>query len=138
MEIVDSGYEKLVYVDTKQLKVGDMWFARDDAGEIVSVERRRGMNLSDFYWANNAWRPPLFVLLPIEYASGPGVATFSVDGKCYSGERGYYDGWTVHGAPPAITIVPSINMVGRYHGFLQNGVVTEDVDGRKFEGLARG
>lgn len=46
--------------------------------------------------------------------------------------RGYYDGWTVTGKPPDITVSPSINYVGSYHGWLQNGVISQDVDGRNY------
>lgn len=123
------------YVDTRQLKCGDMWYARGDDGQVVSEERRRGMHLTAHYWAHNAGRPPIMVLLPQRYSTGPGLQEFCVDGQCHNGERGYYDGWTVSGTPPQITVSPSINMVGSYHGYLQNGVVTDDVDGRKFEGL---
>jgi hypothetical protein len=125
------------YVDTKDLAVGDMWYARDDDGQIVSPERRRGMHLSDFYWQHNAARPPLMVLVPGQYTTGPGKQLFSVDGKCYNAQRGYYDGWTVHGSPAAITITPSINIAGSYHGFIQNGMVTEDCEGRRYEGSSR-
>jgi hypothetical protein len=41
-------------------------------------------------------------------------------------------GWTRTGEPPNVTASPSINFVGRYHGFLQNGVLTDDCEGRVF------
>lgn len=41
-------------------------------------------------------------------------------------------GWAVTGTAPAITVAPSINIIGRYHGFLQNGVITDDCEGRTF------
>lgn len=40
--------------------------------------------------------------------------------------------WDVSGEPPNITAKPSINYQGVYHGFLTNGVLTDDVEGRKF------
>jgi hypothetical protein len=73
---------------------------------------------------------------------------FMVDGQCYSGTctrcgeswrkcqcgdayvpKGHYDGWTVSGVPPAITVQPSVNYdddevgVKHYHGFISNGVI---------------
>lgn len=45
--------------------------------------------------------------------------------------------WAVNGVPPKITVSPSIAIRGYYHGFVKNGVITEDVDGRKFEGVPR-
>lgn len=41
-------------------------------------------------------------------------------------------GWTVTGELPTITVTPSINAVGRYHGWVQNGVLTDDCEGRTF------
>lgn len=40
--------------------------------------------------------------------------------------------WQVSGTPPNITVSPSISQVGYYHGFIKDGVITEDCDGRKF------
>lgn len=40
--------------------------------------------------------------------------------------------WTWTGKPPNVTATPSINSVGRYHGWLRDGVLSDDVDGRKF------
>lgn len=96
-------------VDVAKREVGDMWFVA--AADMT--------HLSDYYKQHNTWREPLVVLLP-------GRHYFLIDGMCYSQERGYYGGWTVTGTPPNITVAPSINMVGRYHGFLQNGVLTEN------------
>lgn len=46
-----------------------------------------------------------------------------------------YDGetWTVNGDPPNISVSPSINAVGDYHGWLQNGVLSDDCEGRRFD-----
>lgn len=41
--------------------------------------------------------------------------------------------WNVTGTIPNITATPSINCVGVYHGFVTNGEVTEDCEGRKFD-----
>lgn len=43
--------------------------------------------------------------------------------------------WDVDGAPPNITVSPSINQKGGancYHGFIKSGVISEDCEGRKF------
>jgi len=45
--------------------------------------------------------------------------------------------WAVQGTVPNITVHPSINLVGIYHGFLKNGIVSEDCEHRKFEGIPR-
>ncbi len=41
-------------------------------------------------------------------------------------------GWKVTGDAPKITVEPSINVVGSYHGWIRDGVITDDCEGRKF------
>ena len=41
-------------------------------------------------------------------------------------------GWVISGKPPNITITPSIDCVGRYHGFVRDGIITPDCEGRLF------
>ncbi len=43
--------------------------------------------------------------------------------------------WNVSGTPPLVSATPSINFVGIYHGFVTNGVVTDDCEGRKFDDI---
>ena len=45
-------------------------------------------------------------------------------------------GWKRTGEPPRITVTPSINHVGQYHGWLANGIFTDDSEGRKFKDSA--
>lgn len=40
--------------------------------------------------------------------------------------------WQVSGEIPNVTAHPSINFVGIYHGWVQNGVVSDDCEGRRF------
>lgn len=47
------------------------------------------------------------------------------------------DTWNVSGEIPNVTATPSINCVGVYHGWVTNGVVTDDCDGRKFDDVGR-
>jgi len=85
--------------------------------------------LSDYYRQHNAHRRPLMVILP-------GRHLFLLDGQCWSGEK-RYGGWTVSGDAPLITVSPSINIGGSYHGWLQNGVISDDCEGRKFDALGQ-
>lgn len=85
--------------------------------------------LSDYYFQNNSHRDPLLVWLP-------GRTLFCVDGKCWK-DGAYYGGWVITGEAPNITVHPSINIGGSYHGWLQNGVIGDDVDGRKFDDTGR-
>lgn len=86
-------------------------------------------NLSDYYYQHNSGRPPILVFLP-------GRILFCVDSKCWK-DRNYYGGWQVSGTPPNITVSPSIDIQGTYHGFLQNGVIQDDVNGRKYDSEGR-
>ncbi len=75
-------------------------------------------------WAGK--RAPLYVKLPdgsefcVDVRSSPEIGKPSGSG------------WKVTGNPPAITVSPSINIIPRYHGWLQNGVITDDCEGRTF------
>lgn len=109
------------------LKVGDMFLAPDDDDPDAYTIKFHIRNLSDFYYANNKHRRPIIVVLP-------GPTLFCIDSKCWTSGN-YYGGWTVAGEAPNITITPSINIGGTYHGFLQNGIITDDVDGRVFDEL---
>jgi hypothetical protein len=42
------------------------------------------------------------------------------------------NGWTVTGELPRISVSPSVNEVGRYHGWIKEGVLSDDLDGRVF------
>jgi hypothetical protein len=42
-----------------------------------------------------------------------------------------FPAWTRTGEPPNVTANPSINWVGFYHGWLKNGVLTDDCEARK-------
>lgn len=99
-------------VDLDKREIGDMWFLD------VPKEELKDRNLTAQYFRDNAARQPLVVLLP-------GKIYFLLDGQGFSVEKGHYDCWTVTGTPPNITVEPSINFVGRYHGFLRNGVVSD-------------
>lgn len=118
----------LRYYETRpeQPQVGDMWPAPWLVrGEHTGID----FFLSDAHLAarraGTITRDPLVVRLPDR-------TDFCVDGPTFSaGQRGS-GGWHVTGEPPAITLTPSINIVGSYHGWIQNGVITDDCEGRKF------
>jgi hypothetical protein len=61
---------------------------------------------------------------------GPNGREWCVDQKSSNGT-----GWVVTGELPKITCHPSIVVPG-YHGFLVDGVFTDDVDGRGPNGVA--
>lgn len=45
--------------------------------------------------------------------------------------------WNVQGTPPVITVQPSIDAKGRYHGHIADGIIGEDCEGRTYPGLPR-
>ncbi len=101
---------------------GDAWFDPDYPAELLSAQYER---------ERRARRPPLVVVLPSRQS-------FCVD-SAYSrgwpvkwGGDGSRDGWNVTGTPPHVTLTPSVNLVGSYHGFITAGVIGPDVEGRKF------
>ncbi len=65
--------------------------------------------------------------------TGDAIQVVLPDGRewCITGPSSNGGGWTVTGTMPAITASPSILVPG-YHGFLQNGVLTDDLDGRTY------
>ena len=112
--------------DYDDLPIGAMFYVPADA-EMHNWPWRDADkdHLSDYYFQNNSSRQPLLVKLP-------GIAgLFCVDGKCRDSEK-WYGGWTVIGEAPNITVTPSINLIGIYHGWLQNGIISDDCEGRKF------
>lgn len=75
-------------------------------------------------WAGK--RAPLYVKLP----DGTEFCVDSRDSREIGKPSG--SGWTVTGEPPQITVSPSINILGRYHGYLKNGAISDDVEKRSF------
>ena len=48
-------------------------------------------------------------------------------------------GWQVTGEPPSVTVMPSIlahstSASKGWHGYLRNGVLSDDLEGRKYDG----
>ena len=98
-----------------QQKPGAMWFA--DEGYPYFADY-----VSEKY--TDTWRdkrPPICVRIPSS-------EVFCVDARPSDGAPG----WDVSGDAPNITVAPSINIIGRYHGWIRNGVITDDCEGRTF------
>lgn len=110
----------------RELPVGTMFYIPKDCDkDSWPWYLSENDDLSDYYHQNNSHRQPLLVILP-------GHNLFLVDGKCWDRGR-KYGGWRVSGEAPNITIQPSIDLKGFYHGFLTNGVIGDDVEGRKYK-----
>lgn len=88
----------------RELKVGAIW--QTERGLRIKLPGSSGHNSWDMEQPANQWE----------------------NGKIVAVHR-----WTVTGTAPDVTATPSINCVGVYHGFVTNGEVTEDCEGRKFD-----
>lgn len=140
------GPEEGGVVAFEKLVVGDMCYYHRDGVPVRDEATLRRLHLTSYYFTHNAQRPPLILAMPDAASASPRY--FVVDGQCYSNDctrcgkkvykcehadqrewtpKGYYDGWTVTGEPPNITVSPSVNFddegVRHYHGFVQNGVI---------------
>lgn len=112
----------------QRLEIGDAWFAPhllDPERAFAASER-----LSPSYLRDRAsLRAPILVALP--YRGGPGIGShFCVDSVFWKNGEPYGDGWVVTGEAPLLTLSPSVNIGGSYHGFIQNGVIGPDLDKR--------
>lgn len=109
------------------VRPGDCWpepsllFSGPEGGPSLCLSGRYRRD-----WMNK--RPPLMVMLP-------DMTRFCVDSRARVAGNYVGEGWTVTGEPPLITVMPSINIPGSYHGYIRAGVITDDVDGRSFEPL---
>jgi hypothetical protein len=120
---------RIVYHETQpeRPRVGDCW---SDA-ELIEGENRDHMRehflAPEYFEKHYGRRAPLWVLLPDK-------TYFCVDSRVVSSSEVGDHGWTVTGEPwhGNLTVSPSINIVGSYHGHIKNNEITDDVEGRKF------
>lgn len=106
---------------------GDVYeVGADEVNEYGGHYYCHGYRLSDEYVRDHLGkRRPLIVCLPNGELFCPDSA--------YTNRSPLGPGWTVTGDAPSITVSPSINCIGRYHGWIQNGVITDDCEGRRFD-----
>jgi hypothetical protein len=108
---------RLVEESAPHKEVGDVWYAWTLDGAplvgLLSVEYLRD-------WAGV--RPPLVVRLP-------GRVDVCLD-RQVDDEGGH--GWVVSGDPPRVSVSPSVNVLGVYHGFVRDGVISPDLQGREY------
>ncbi len=85
--------------------VGDSFYDDDYPRELIS--------------ANHAGKRPIIVCLP-------GRVFFCVYSKQRRDGKEFEPGWTVTGDPENLTLSPSVNLEGIWHGFISNGSFTPD------------
>lgn len=95
-------------IEWSKLPVGSMWFSH--SRPKISQEK-----------------PILDDPEPLLSVRLPGLIDWCIDRPGSQDSR-----WTRTGNPPDISTQPSINFVGLYHGYISEGYVTDDYDGRKF------
>jgi hypothetical protein len=98
-------------------QVGDAWWAAPDDDAYSTLVGTKHRHLERVLWVSlpgieNGY--PFCVHAPAT-REGP-------DGA----------GWSVSGDAPRITVEPSINIVGSYHGWIRDGVISDDCEGRRF------
>jgi hypothetical protein len=98
---------------------GDAWF--EPRIEERGFWIHNGSKLSTQFRALKGARLPIVVVLP-------GGWPFCVDGAVAKSDSG----WSVDGVPDRLTLSPSVNFVGHYHGYIRDGVITDDCEGRRF------
>jgi hypothetical protein len=119
--------------DPGQAKPGDMWFCE---WLIQDIDKESLLSILSEQYVNEkmAKRAPICVALP-------GGSQWIVDGLPYeqaTDEQGrpvyrakIGAGWTVSGEATCLTATPSIK-TGSYHGYLTHGVLSDDLDGRRY------
>lgn len=115
------------------IAVGDAWFATPapGGGWLVYPDAPYKVHPSPHYLRHNAHRPPLIVCLPSKHGRFHAYP-WCIDEQAHDRSGPHGDGWTVTGDAPRITMQPSINIVGDYHGWIRDGVITEDCEGRTY------
>ena len=123
---------KLVYhaEEPDDPQVGDIWPEPHWANSnIISEAYKDKARLQ---------RPPLVCHLPS--LSDPEGIRFLLDrvahgDKSRKGWEITITGPLVPGETPDITVKPSINCDGSYHGYIKHGVITDDCEGREYPGI---
>lgn len=108
-------------------------YTREDAppGAMMFTAWYEGQMLANEYHAKNKHRQPVEVKL----ANG---RWFCVDSRASgTSPDAPVNGWDTTGEPPFLTCTPSIAMTSSnhqygWHGWLQNGVLTDDCEGRTY------
>lgn len=124
--------------DGVPLQVGDAWYeperiALPEGGSEESWYHNQLSRHYDATW--RAKRCPIVVILPdLPNAYGPRIYWFCVDWAYHGDPNPQRNGWIVTGSleDGDLTLTPSVNLVGSYHGFIKNGVIGDDVEGRTY------
>lgn len=88
----------------------------------------------------DVWEPffsPEYKLLGLDYdvvIKLPGGTDFRIShASSESIKAGHPKGWLIVGELPNITVEPSINVIGYYHGWIRGGELSDDIEGRQYD-----
>ncbi len=98
-----------------------------ESGEQITLSEARPGMLWDADWYldfDDPWAGPDGRCLMCRL---PDRTEWCIDGPSRTGGR-----WTREGEPPLLTVRPSIASSG-YHGWLSDGVLSDDLEGRRYE-----
>lgn len=110
--------------------VGLCWFATDSNHERLLNPEGAALGYGAHY--RNDWlgkRRGFFICMPTIEADNLGFQIWCPDRVASDGSG---EGWKVEGDVPNVTISPSINCTGTYHGWVKDGVLTDDCEGRQY------
>jgi hypothetical protein len=113
-----------------QFQDGDTWqlskdrlYRRQDTGALLTLHEVEPGMMWEAPWFADWWHGPDGRCLILAL---PGHGQWTIDGPASNGP-----GWTREGEPPTITARPSIASPN-YHGWLTNGVLSDDLEGRRY------
>lgn len=101
----------------------DRIYTRTDTGERLTLRETEPGMMWDAPWFADEWHGPDGRCLMMTL---PGRDEWVIDGPATNGP-----GWKRNGEPPKITTRPSIASK-HYHGWLTDGVLSDDLEGRTY------
>jgi hypothetical protein len=108
--------------DTWQLARNQL-YTRQDTGALLTLREVDPGMIWETPWYADWWHGPDGRCYTMAL---PGHGEWTIDGPSSNGP-----GWQRSGIAPNFTVTPSIASKN-YHGFLQNGVLTDDLEGRTY------
>lgn len=118
-----ASYEAAVSLRGEPLPVGTM-YSSDHYNRAKPAGRP--LLTPEYRSTRASLREPLFVVLP-------DGCTFCVDSVTMKDDVPGLTGWTVEGEAPRLTLMPSVNIKGGWHGYIRDGEISDDVEGRTFD-----
>lgn len=127
------------FTDEDRWQVNQEPYYRSSDGREWQARNLPPGAMLDAYWQPEAWKGPDGMAVTVILPEGPYVEGMTdtrswwwiVDGPATEASKLIPHAWSRTGDPkanpPTISATPSINAVGRYHGFLTNGVLTDNL-----------